>query len=278
MNDEVHISDRCRSTSADSRAARSRSARPGFRRCRAAILCAHGVLWSGWSEAGMGLRVLRGHVLPAPVYRYTLGGVIRTGANGLHLDDAGGARSPDRGCPSGAGAGESRAAAVASLRPASTAGVWENCFGLAHCGDSPAITLLLASMYGLRVFAFGHLALHGVRIVKFAAFWGIFFLLVGLFEDFLFRGYTQFTLTRIIGFWPAAFLLSCTLRLDPSAEWRRAVGRIAGRGGDRFLLLFDAAAHRAAYGLPSDFTRPGIGARRSSIPFPTAERFSPAIC
>jgi uncharacterized protein len=76
-----------------------------------------------------------------------------------------------------------------------------------------AITLLLAAMYGLRVLDFGHLALHGARIVKFAVFWGIFFLLVGLFEDFLFRGYTQFTLTRIIGFWPSAFLLSCTFGL-----------------------------------------------------------------
>jgi hypothetical protein len=76
-----------------------------------------------------------------------------------------------------------------------------------------AITLLLAAMYGLRVFDFGHLALHGVRIVKFATFWGIFFLLVGLFEDFLFRGYTQFTLTRLVGFWPAAVLLSCTFGL-----------------------------------------------------------------
>lgn len=76
-----------------------------------------------------------------------------------------------------------------------------------------AITLLMASMYRLHVFSFGHLALHGVRIVKFVVFWGIFFLLVGLFEDFLFRGYTQFTLTRLIGFWPAAFLLSCTFGL-----------------------------------------------------------------
>lgn len=76
-----------------------------------------------------------------------------------------------------------------------------------------AITLLLVAMYGLRVFSFGHLALHGARIAKFAVFWGIFFLLVGLFEDFLFRGYTQCALTRLIGFWPAAVLLSCTFGL-----------------------------------------------------------------
>ncbi|HZW94221.1 MAG TPA: CPBP family intramembrane glutamic endopeptidase [Candidatus Eremiobacteraceae bacterium] len=82
-------------------------------------------------------------------------------------------------------------------------GVW----GLA------AITVLLAALYGLRVFELGHLAIHGSRIWKFAGFWAVFFLLVGFFEEFLLRGYTQFTLTRAIGFWPSAILLSCTFGL-----------------------------------------------------------------
>jgi len=72
-----------------------------------------------------------------------------------------------------------------------------------------SITLLLLFMYGLRLFDFGHLALHGGRLPKFALFWALFFLLVGLFEEFLLRGYTQFTLTRAFGFWPAAVFLSC---------------------------------------------------------------------
>lgn len=75
------------------------------------------------------------------------------------------------------------------------------------------ITLLLAALYGLRVFAVGHLAMHGARIVKFAAFWAAMFLLVGFFEEFLLRGYSQFTLTRAIGFWPSALLLSCLFGL-----------------------------------------------------------------
>jgi hypothetical protein len=75
------------------------------------------------------------------------------------------------------------------------------------------ITLLLAIMYGVRVFDVGHLAIHGVRIVRFAAFWAVYFLLVGCFEDFLFRGYSQFTLTRAVGFWPAAVLMSCAFGL-----------------------------------------------------------------
>lgn len=86
-----------------------------------------------------------------------------------------------------------------------------------------SITLLLAMMYGLRVFDVGHLAMHGVRIVKFALFWALMFLLVGFFEDFLFRGYSQFTLTRAIGFWPAAAFLSCLFGLvhirNGGEEW-----------------------------------------------------------
>jgi uncharacterized protein len=70
------------------------------------------------------------------------------------------------------------------------------------------MTLLLVVLHGFHAFDFGHIVLHGVRVIKFAVFWGVFFLLVGLCEDYLFRGYTQFTLGRSIGFWPAAGVLS----------------------------------------------------------------------
>ncbi|MFY9908512.1 MAG: type II CAAX endopeptidase family protein [Candidatus Sulfotelmatobacter sp.] len=76
-----------------------------------------------------------------------------------------------------------------------------------------SITVLLVGMYDLRLVNFGHLAIHGARILKFALFWGLFFLLVGLFEEFLLRGYSQFTLTRAIGFWPTAIFLSCLFGL-----------------------------------------------------------------
>lgn len=80
------------------------------------------------------------------------------------------------------------------------------CFGVLW--GLAAITLLLLVMRGVGVFQFGQLAVHGVRAAKFAAFWAAVFLVVGLYEDFLFRGYSLFTLAEAIGFWPAAILLS----------------------------------------------------------------------
>jgi membrane protease YdiL (CAAX protease family) len=101
-----------------------------------------------------------------------------------------------------------------------------------------SITLLLGTMYGLRVFSVGHLAIYGMRSVKFAAFWAVYFLLVGLFEDFHFRGYLQFTLTRGIGFWPAALLLSgyfgWSHRLNEGERW---VGLLAAAVIGLFFCL-----------------------------------------
>lgn len=76
-----------------------------------------------------------------------------------------------------------------------------------------SVTVLIGAIYGLRAFEFGHLAIHGARMARFAVFWAVFFVVVGFFEEFLLRGYTQFTLTRIAGFWRAAIFLSCLFGL-----------------------------------------------------------------
>ncbi|HEX8813937.1 MAG TPA: type II CAAX endopeptidase family protein [Terriglobales bacterium] len=70
------------------------------------------------------------------------------------------------------------------------------------------LTVLMLIMRAAGVFYFGGVAVHGLRMLRFAAFYGLVFLTVAFFEEFLFRGYTQFTLAQGIGFWPAAFLLS----------------------------------------------------------------------
>jgi len=70
------------------------------------------------------------------------------------------------------------------------------------------VTLLVGLISAFDGYSFGTLALRGSQIPLWALFHLVMFTFVGLFEEFLFRGYTQFTLGDGIGFWPAAFVLS----------------------------------------------------------------------
>jgi len=70
------------------------------------------------------------------------------------------------------------------------------------------LTLLLLAMRALGVFFLDGVALHGSDIAYFALVWGLVFLCVGLFEEYLTRGYPLYTLADGIGFWPAAILLA----------------------------------------------------------------------
>lgn len=81
-----------------------------------------------------------------------------------------------------------------------------------------AISLLILAIYEGHAFSPGQIVLHGTRLARFAAFWAIYFVFVGLFEDFSFRGYAQFTLARGVGFWPAAVALSCAFGLVHSGN------------------------------------------------------------
>jgi uncharacterized protein len=71
-----------------------------------------------------------------------------------------------------------------------------------------AISGTLLTMFLLHGFRVTGLALHGTAILAWLIAWGIAFLLAGLVEEFLFRGYVQYTLASGIGFWPAAFVMS----------------------------------------------------------------------
>ena len=87
-------------------------------------------------------------------------------------------------------------------------GAFGKAFWLGALWGIAAITLLLVVIRAAGDFYFGAIVLHGTRLAKFALFWGLFFLVVGFFEEFLMRGYTLFTLTQGMGFWPAALSLS----------------------------------------------------------------------
>jgi membrane protease YdiL (CAAX protease family) len=85
-------------------------------------------------------------------------------------------------------------------------------FGLAE------ITIVIGAIAALGTYHFGSLAIHGTELLRWAAFWGAFFVLVGLYEEFAFRGYVQFTLAQAIRFWPAAVVLSVAFGLVHSTN------------------------------------------------------------
>jgi membrane protease YdiL (CAAX protease family) len=70
------------------------------------------------------------------------------------------------------------------------------------------ISLVIGLIAAVGAYSFGPLALAGSAIFRNAVLWLIGFFLVGVFEEFAFRGYMQYTLGSGIGFWPAATILS----------------------------------------------------------------------
>jgi membrane protease YdiL (CAAX protease family) len=86
------------------------------------------------------------------------------------------------------------------------------------------LSLVLLAMRGLGAFYFGEQVLHGVEAFHFASLWGLAFLFVGLFEEYLMRGYALCTLAEGIGYWPAAIILAAVFALGH-----------AGNGGESRL-------------------------------------------
>ena len=89
--------------------------------------------------------------------------------------------------------------------PSRKVGAW---FGRGVLWGILALSALMLLLWLMGALSFSSLSLHGPRILRFALFWAAFFLLVAVFEEFAFRGYSQFTLAQGIGFWPAAGILS----------------------------------------------------------------------
>lgn len=69
-------------------------------------------------------------------------------------------------------------------------------------------TIEIVVIWALGGFSFGSLALAGSNLAKYAVVWAIVFTLVGINEEFTFRGYALYTLTTGMGFWPSAVVLS----------------------------------------------------------------------
>jgi membrane protease YdiL (CAAX protease family) len=100
---------------------------------------------------------------------------------------------------------------------------WQGC--LIGLVEISALVGLIAAFGG---YSFGNIALHGKELMRWGILWAVFFVFVGLFEEFTFRGYTQYTLAGSIGFWPAAVVLSCSFGAvhlgNPGEGWVGAAG------------------------------------------------------
>ena len=90
------------------------------------------------------------------------------------------------------------------------------------------ISVLVGLIAAFGGYSFGDMALHGKEMLRWGILWAVFFVFVGLFEEFMFRGYTQYTLAQSIGFWPAAIVLSCSFGAvhlgNPGEGWVGAAG------------------------------------------------------
>lgn len=71
-----------------------------------------------------------------------------------------------------------------------------------------AISALMLVIRAFGGYSFGMVELSSSALVRYGIEWAAVFFLVGIYEEFFFRGYVQFTLSSGMGFWPAALLLS----------------------------------------------------------------------
>ncbi len=95
---------------------------------------------------------------------------------------------------------------------------WQGCFiGLVE------VSALIGLISACGGYSFGDVALHGKELLRWGVLWAVLFVFVGLFEEFSFRGYTQFTLAEI-GSWPVGILFSALFWRFHSSNPRDGIG------------------------------------------------------
>jgi membrane protease YdiL (CAAX protease family) len=112
---------------------------------------------------------------------------------------------------------------------------WRQMFGRQFwTGASMAflgLTAFLTLSHLIGFFRFGEIAQRGNEIWKWGALYGLGFIVVALEEEFHYRGYQLSTLTKGIGFWPAAIALSAVFGFSH-----------LGNSGENWLGIFNASA------------------------------------
>ena len=93
------------------------------------------------------------------------------------------------------------------------AGAFGRDFWIGLVAGFAAISITLFAIFLLHGFQLTGIATHGRTLLFAISAWSGAFVIVGLGEEFAFRGYLQFTLTTGMGYWPAAILLSALFGL-----------------------------------------------------------------
>ncbi len=85
------------------------------------------------------------------------------------------------------------------------------------------LSVVMACMAAVHAYTFGRIVLTPTQVLEYGLLWALGFLMVGFFEEYTFRGYLLYTLTRGIGFWPAAVVTSALFALvhreNPGETW-----------------------------------------------------------
>ncbi len=90
------------------------------------------------------------------------------------------------------------------------------------------LSLLLLVLRAAGAFEFGSVNPLNSAMLAWCTLWGVFFLFVGLAEEYLMRGYPLFTLADGLGFWPAAVIMALLFaRLHMGNPGETRVGIIA---------------------------------------------------
>jgi len=94
-----------------------------------------------------------------------------------------------------------------------------------------SLGVFLAASHMVGIFRLGPVGLQGNEIWKWGALYSIGFVIVALEEEFHYRGYGLYTLTQVVGFWPAAVLSSAVFGYSH-----------LGNSGENWLGIFNASA------------------------------------
>jgi membrane protease YdiL (CAAX protease family) len=76
-----------------------------------------------------------------------------------------------------------------------------------------ALSLLIGLLWLCRAITFGPIVMHGADVWRWGAGWGLAFIMVGLAEEFMFRGYLLQTLARGLNFRWAAVIMAALFGL-----------------------------------------------------------------